>query len=477
MTLSVCIVTYNSEATIADAISSVIGQCDDESSEIIVVDNHSSDRTAELVAREWPAVHLITSQRNLGFARGMNLALRRARGQYLLLLNPDLRLMPGAIRLMIQTLRELPHAAAVSATLLSSDMKPQASVGAQPGLVSEFLSAAGIGYLLRSVDPDGRVVGLLASSPLHRLVGHSVKTYLESSQLGPAVREVSLINGTCVLVNREALRDVGMLDERFFLYAEDADWSRRCTAHGWRLYIVRDAQAVHHGQWSFTRRFGLLSPIRHYSSVQLAYKHHSRGYGRLVRGALTLGFLARLVLLTMLAVTDRQVRGQYLDSVKQILDTLARVAFYHPTFSALLFDPDRPTIAIDSCDEATRSDEQAILRHPVRVALDAGAKVLLFSSKPSCAQETTEVVTFDHAPLDRYCLLWALLRPRFWIWAIRVSLLLADAQRLILDSNTCLCRGLEANHRQKCMAILARVAGVTVEQWPTQIELRPDPPR
>src|SRR5581483_2612243 len=130
--ISVIIVSYNTRDLLRDCLQSLL-RSEGRSCELIVVDNASADDSAEMVAREFPSVRLIRSDANLGFAKGVNLGLRLARGEYLLLLNSDTVVHPGALRVMAERLAQDPTAGGVACRLLNEDGTLQATVSNRPG--------------------------------------------------------------------------------------------------------------------------------------------------------------------------------------------------------------------------------------------------------------------------------------------------------------------------------------------------------
>jgi len=194
---------------------------DEPAVEVVVVDNASHDGSAAAVAAAHPRVRLIASRDNLGFAGGVNRAADAARGDTLLVLNPDARLEPGALSQLCAFLDAHPRVGLVGPAMCYPDGRPQAAAFHFPGLLQVFLDLHPVDRLMES-----RLNG--------RANGH-----------GPHPIDHPL--GACMLIRRAAWQDVGSLDEGYFMYLEEIDWCRRARARGWQVWQQPAAVAVHHG--------------------------------------------------------------------------------------------------------------------------------------------------------------------------------------------------------------------------------------
>lgn len=205
--------------------------------EVIVVDNVCDDGTSEMVSTRFPQTRLLRNERRLGFAANNNLGLRRSRGRYPLVLNPDIELLPGSLDALAEFMDAEQDVGLAGAKLFNSDMSLQASC-------RRFSSPAHL--LMRGLHLD-------------RLFGNT-QTMRDAVYAGwdhQNVRDVDYVTGACMIVRREALADVGPMDEGYELYFEDQDWCRRMGQHGWRVAYVPQARMVHHHQRASAR--GLLN--------------------------------------------------------------------------------------------------------------------------------------------------------------------------------------------------------------------------
>lgn len=231
-TLSVIIVSYNTRELLRLCLASVLRA---GPTEAIVVDNASSDGSAQMVQADFPQVRLIASKQNLGFVRGNNLALRESHGDHLLLLNPDAELPDGALSTLQAFLDEHPQAGAVGPRLAYEDGTLQHSAFKFPSLLQTYF------------DFFPRPARLLQS----RLNGRFPRTAY-AGQPFPA----DFVLGACLLIRRTAMDQIGLLDERYFMYCEEMDWCKRLWKEGWEVWcqpaatvIHREAQSSRQNRW------------------------------------------------------------------------------------------------------------------------------------------------------------------------------------------------------------------------------------
>lgn len=286
MRLSIVVVTRDTCAmTLANARRALeaAGPMD---AELVVVDNGSTDGTAEALARELPAARVIPQPRNLGYARAANLGARASSGELVLFLNSDAQLTPQAAKALVATFLAHPRAGAVGAFLVDeAGGRPQHSADGIPTLASEF----GLKPLLRLLDP----------------------------RRFPVVREgtvpvpVPTLVGACMAVRREAFDAVGGFDERFFVFLEETDLCLRLAREGWEVLVAPAARVVH-AQGATARRTYPRARLEYdRSRLRFFLKHRGRASAaalwalsapRLAAGALLNG-------LAMLVVPRLRVRA------------------------------------------------------------------------------------------------------------------------------------------------------------------------
>lgn len=254
--VSVCIVSFNTRDLLRTCLRSLAAAttCPVE---VILVDNASADGSAEMVAREFPGVRLVRSASNVGFAAAANVAMREARGETVLWLNPDTVVPPGAIDRLLAFLETHPAVDVCGPALIYPDGTFQTCGRRFPSIATEVHDAVGDRWL------RGPLRGWRRRRP---------------ATAGP----VDWICGACVLVRQEALARVGFFDEQFFLYGEELDWFARARAVGIAAWVVPDVEVVHHlGQSAAS--IGPASNA-HLGQTRLLYyrKHRARGHAALV---------------------------------------------------------------------------------------------------------------------------------------------------------------------------------------------------
>ncbi|HID63003.1 MAG TPA: glycosyltransferase family 2 protein [Anaerolineae bacterium] len=246
--LSVIIVSWNTRDLLRDCLRSLQAHKPNPA-EVIVIDNASSDGSPDMVAREFPDVRLIRNTKNVGFARANNQGIKVSHGQYIALLNSDIRTTAGALKTLVAFMAETPAAGACGPCLLQPDGHPQPyAFGKDPTLL----------YLLHR--------GL--QQVLFRRYLHDWAT--------DAVQEVDWISGACLMVRREVIDQVGLLDEHFFMYFEDNDWCLRIRKAGWKVYYNPHAEIIHLGGQSLVQ-----NPAAQEAYYQSLHYFYAKHYGQL----------------------------------------------------------------------------------------------------------------------------------------------------------------------------------------------------
>ncbi len=286
--LSVVIVAHQSRAHLAACLRSLDEQTEAPPLEVIVVDNGSRDGGAEAARQEFPQITLLTTPRNVGFAAGANLGIRQGKGAYVLLLNPDTVVAPGALTRMVTFLQATPDAGAVGPRLLDPDGSLQLSCRAFPG---RWMVLAHRYALLTRLCPE---------NPLTR-------RYLLTDWDHAEVRSVDWVSGACLMTTRDVLARVGLLDEGFFLFNEDVDFCKRVWAAGFKVYYVPDAVVQHDIGISDRRDRVPLILARHRSMLRYHHKHFRpyRALGLLTDVAIVARALLQLCLVPMHRRADR----------------------------------------------------------------------------------------------------------------------------------------------------------------------------
>jgi len=254
MDVSIVIVSWNACDMLCKCIESVLAQSRRMGIEVIVVDNGSSDGSGKAVETQFPQVRLIKNKENMGFARANNIGIRASTGRYVCLVNSDVVVSDGCIEKLIEFMDENPRIGIAGPRILNPDGSLQPSCRHFPTIWSNFCQAIGLSRLF----------------PQSEFFCDGIMKYWNHDH----IRRVDSLSGCFWVVRREALDQVGLLDEDFFIYGEDLDWCRRFHNAGWDVVFYPGAQAIHCGAASSGN-----APIKFYLEMQKAdlqywRKHH-----------------------------------------------------------------------------------------------------------------------------------------------------------------------------------------------------------
>jgi hypothetical protein len=220
--LSIIIVSFNAGTDLERCLESLHSPAPEVPHEIVVVDNGSRDDSVA-IARRWPDIRVVEAGANLGFARANNLGIRASEGEMLLLLNSDTLVPPGAIDRMVADLRSHPEAAVVGPRLVDATGRAELSFGGMIGPLNELRQK-----LLTWAHAAGRP---------------PIAAYVD--RLTREERWPDWVSGACLLVNRRDAEAVGLLDERYFMYAEDVDFCAAIRGRGRRIRFAPAIEIVH----------------------------------------------------------------------------------------------------------------------------------------------------------------------------------------------------------------------------------------
>ncbi len=220
MDLSIIIVNWNTKDLLLQCLESIYQTTKRIEMEVFVVDNGSTDGSIAAAKERFLEVKFIQNEINLGFARANNQALSLSKGRYLLLLNPDTMVKKGAIGKLISFMDAHAEAGGAGAQLLNSDGSKQNSIANFPSLATELLNKS----LLRRLFPS---------------------KYPGKGQDYPEPIDVDSVIGACMVIRRDAIEQVGLLDEDYFLFLEETDWCYRMKRAGWKIYHLPEAEVCH----------------------------------------------------------------------------------------------------------------------------------------------------------------------------------------------------------------------------------------
>lgn len=223
--LSVITVTHNHADLIGRCLTALVPEVEALGGEVIAIANLSDDGSAEII-RQFPTVKLVVNAEQRGFSANNNCGMAIAQGRYILLLNPDTEVLPGALSTLIAFMDAHPHVGMCAAQLLFPDGSVQPSPRRFPTVGSAIARRTPIRRFLKNSQFNRRHLMLD--------VNHSEPF------------PVDWLLGACMLIRQEVLATVGPLDEGFFLYVEDIDWAQRIHRAGWDVYYVPTAKIIHH---------------------------------------------------------------------------------------------------------------------------------------------------------------------------------------------------------------------------------------
>ena len=275
--ISIVTVNWKVADLIGELLGSIHANKEDLALEVYVVDNDSGDHIEDVVAkfraRSDVPVTLIRNDRNLGFAKANNQAIRRCSGRIVALLNPDTRLTKGALKRMLDWMQARPDVGIAGPKLLNPDGSLQESVRRFPGLIDQALILLKFHHLWPSAPP--------------------FRKYLAKDFVYDQEQDVDQLMGAALFVRRKVFEGIGLLDERFFIWFEEVDFCRRAKAAGWGVVYVPSVQVVHHGGASFAQAMTLKKQRYFTASMGTYFRKH--------RGAWTLLVLALPMLIGLLA--------------------------------------------------------------------------------------------------------------------------------------------------------------------------------
>jgi GT2 family glycosyltransferase len=253
MDISIIIVTWNSEDFIRNCLDSILLLGDRVRHEIIVVDNASSDQTVKIVREFYPEADLIENRTNLGYARANNQGIEQAQGRYLLLLNPDTQLMDGSLSSMGELIEGDPRIGALGPKLLNPDRSTQASCREFPRFSTLIWEFTGLSRLF----PNSKTFGAWRMG------------YFAFDQF----REVDQPMGSCLMLRKETLEQIGSFDENFSMFFNDVDLCYRIKEAGWKIYFHPDARVIHHGGASTRKAKRRMIWLSHLAFYKFFRKH------------------------------------------------------------------------------------------------------------------------------------------------------------------------------------------------------------
>lgn len=225
--VSVIIVAWNVRQLLYDCLKSVYEQTEGVDFEVIYVDNASEDGSVEMVKKEFTGVKIIENEENQGFIIANNQGIEISEGRYVLLLNSDTIILDNAIAKTVKFADEHPDAAVIGCKVLNPDRTLQRTCFMSHSILNSLLSAT---YLYKIF-------------PKNKFFGREAMTWWDFND----VREVEGVGGCYALVRKEAIEQIGLMDDIFFFYGDDVDWCYRFRKSGWKVIFTPEPQIIHYG--------------------------------------------------------------------------------------------------------------------------------------------------------------------------------------------------------------------------------------
>lgn len=284
MKLSVIIVNYKVKYYLEQCLLSLLKATDGIDTEIFVVDNHSQDGSLEYLHPKFKQVHFIASSHNLGFARANNLAIRRSKGEYVLLLNPDTIVAESTIRGTLDFMDAHPDAGSCGARMSKIDGHdaPESRRGLPTPLTSFY-----------------KMSGLCARFPNHPRFGR----YYMANLPWDSPQEIEVVSGAYCMLRRSVLDKIGLLDEDFFMYGEDIDLSYRVLKGGFKNYYLPLRMLHYKGESTQKSSFRYVHVF--YDAIRIFFRKHYSHYGFWIAMPINMAIYGKAVI----ALFQLQVRS------------------------------------------------------------------------------------------------------------------------------------------------------------------------
>ena len=302
--LSIIIVNWNVIAFLTDCLESIAANQGELVLDVIVVDSGSTDGSVACLREEYKWIRLIALDVNVGFTRGNNLALQMARGKFILLLNPDTRIVGDMLQQMVTYLKQHPDVGGLGPHTLNPDGTTQSSKRRFPTLMTAFLEST----WLQPIAPT-RI--------LDRYYANDIKD--------DACADVDWVQGHALMIPRKVYHQAGGMDEGYLMFYDEVDWCKRMNVLGWRVVYLGTAQVIHYGGQSTSQATETKYIAFNQSKLRYFRKYHGRGIALILRTFLIVMFAWQLA---------REWVGWKLKHNPDM--RYARVVTYHKVIKALI---------------------------------------------------------------------------------------------------------------------------------------------
>lgn len=319
MKLSIVIVNYNVEYFLEQCLNSVRDACKDLECEVFVVDNQSVDGSVKMVEERFPEVKLIANKENLGFSRANNQAMRLAKGDYVLLLNPDTVIQEDSLRKVVDFMDKHPDAGGLGVRMVDGkgNYLPESKRGLPTPEVAFY-----------------KIFGLTSLFSRSKRFARYYLGHLPENE----VNEIEILSGAFMLMRKKALDEVGLLDEAFFMYGEDIDLSWRIIQGGYKNYYFPETTIIHYKGES-TKKGSLNYVFVFYNAMIIfARKHFSKQRAKLFSFFINLAIYLRATL-AVISRTVKQIALPFAD-LCMLLIVLYGAKELYTDYTSITYSPD-----------------------------------------------------------------------------------------------------------------------------------------
>ncbi len=274
MALSIVIVNYNTEKWLRGCLESVYAGANGTPLSIWVVDNNSHDESVRMVKSHFPKVQVIENPQNLGFSKANNMVISQSRSDYILLLNPDTMIIGDAIEQVVKFMEAHPKVGIAGCKVLNRDGTLQLAC-------RRSIPTPRVAFF--------RLSGLSKLFPKNRVMAEYNMTYADPEQ----THEVDAVSGAFLMIRKKVIDEIGLLDERFFMYGEELDWCLRAKRAGWVVMYYPDAQIVHYKGES-AKSNSRKAAIEFYRAMYLFHrKHFAKNHSPVTNALIYAGIFVR----------------------------------------------------------------------------------------------------------------------------------------------------------------------------------------
>lgn len=294
MLISIIIVNFNTSSLLLICLKSLYkairyGQLTNQS-EVIVVDNASIDGSCEKIARQFPDVIVLQNRKNVGFGRANNQGIKRAKGEYILLLNSDTEIKKESLMHLLETAKSEKNLGALGGKLLNIDGTIQFSLGFFPTLARVF-------FWMSFLDDIPFLSPFLTPYHIERKIFYN------------AAHEIDWVSGACVLIPQKTVRTVGILDENIFMYGEEVEWCYRIKKNKFRILYTPKASIFHKKGASGKDNIVIPGIVEEFSSLIYFYKKHKNWWEQMaLRPLLFFGALLRILVFGIMMRNRKKAR-------------------------------------------------------------------------------------------------------------------------------------------------------------------------